>query len=81
MTPVVQVGLVGADKSVRKLWDEGGQAAYHEQGSDLMVDALRDDVVLAAPADVVLDPEAPSADTEDVASLGPDQIAHYRAGP
>jgi shikimate kinase len=44
-------------KTVRELWEEGGEAAYRQLESDVVLQALcRDDVVLAAPGGVVLDP-------------------------
>jgi shikimate kinase len=45
-------------KSVRELWEEGGEAAYRYLESDVVLEVLRDDMptVLAAPGGVVLDP-------------------------
>jgi len=44
-------------KTVRRLWEEGGEAAYRRLESDAVLQTLRrDDVVLAAPGGVVLDP-------------------------
>jgi shikimate kinase len=45
-------------KSVRQLWEEGGEAAYRSLESDAVLRTLRDDApsVLAAPGGVVLDP-------------------------
>jgi shikimate kinase len=44
-------------KTVRQLWVEGGEAAYRGLESDAVLRSLRrDDVVLAAPGGVVLDP-------------------------
>ncbi len=45
-------------KTVRQLWAEGGETAYRSLESGEVLDALRrDDVVVAAPAGVVMDPE------------------------
>jgi shikimate kinase len=64
-------GLVDVDvaitartgKSVRQLWEEGGEAAYRRLESAEVLAALRDDAptVIAAPGGVVLDPEVRSA--------------------
>ena len=46
-------------KTVRELWEEGGEAAYRYLESDVVLEVLRDDtptVVLAAPGGAVLDP-------------------------
>ena len=45
-------------KTVRELWEEGGEAAYRSLESDVVLEVLRDDAptVLAAPGGVVLDP-------------------------
>jgi shikimate kinase len=45
-------------KTVRELWEEGGEAAYRHLESDVVLEVLRDDtpIVLAAPGGVVLDP-------------------------
>ena len=45
-------------KSVRELWEGGGEAAYRALESSVVVDALRSGspVVIAAPGGVVLDP-------------------------
>ena len=45
-------------KTVRELWEEGGEAAYRHLESDVVLEVLRDDTptVLAAPGGVVLDP-------------------------
>ena len=49
-------------KTVRELWEEGGEAAYRSLESGEVLDALRrDDVVIAAPGGVVLDPEVRQA--------------------
>jgi shikimate kinase len=45
-------------KTVRELWEEGGEAGYRHLESDVVLEVLRDDTpsVLAAPGGVVLDP-------------------------
>jgi shikimate kinase len=45
-------------KTVRELWEEGGEAAYRHIESDVVLEVLRDDrsTVLAAPGGVVVDP-------------------------
>jgi shikimate kinase len=44
-------------RTVRQLWEEGGEAAYRQLESDVVLETLhRDDVVLAAPGGVVLNP-------------------------
>ena len=45
-------------KTVRELWEEGGEAAYRHLESAVVLEVLRDDTpsVLAAPGGVVLDP-------------------------
>jgi shikimate kinase len=45
-------------KTVRQLWEEGGEAAYRQLESDAVLWVLTDDMpaVLAAPGGVVLDP-------------------------
>jgi shikimate kinase len=45
-------------KTVRELWEEGGEAAYRYLESDVVLEVLREDTptVLAAPGGVVLDP-------------------------
>jgi shikimate kinase len=45
-------------KTVRELWEEGGEAAYRYLESDVVLEVLRDDAptVLAAPGGAVLDP-------------------------
>lgn len=45
-------------KTVRELWEQGGEAAYRSLESDAVLRTLRDDTpsVLAAPGGVVLDP-------------------------
>jgi shikimate kinase len=45
-------------KTVRELWEEGGEAAYRHLESDVVLEVLRGDApsVLAAPGGVVLDP-------------------------
>ncbi len=46
-------------KTVRELWEEGGEAAYRYLESDVVLEVLRDDTptVLAAPGGAVLDPD------------------------
>lgn len=50
-------------RTVRELWEDGGEAAYRSMESDVVLDALRgeDDVILAVPGGVVLDPVARAA--------------------
>jgi shikimate kinase len=49
-------------KTVRQLWEEGGEAAYRQLESDVVLQTLRrHDVVLAAPGGAVLDPMVRSA--------------------
>ncbi len=49
-------------RTVRQLWEEGGEAAYRRLESAAVLDALRrDDVVVAAPAGIVMDPEVRAA--------------------
>ncbi len=49
-------------RSVRELWEEGGEAAYRTLESDEVRRALgRPDVVIAAPGGVVLDPAVRAA--------------------
>jgi shikimate kinase len=50
-------------KTVRELWEEGGEAAYRSLESDAVLRTLRADTpsVLAAPGGVVLDPAVRSA--------------------
>jgi shikimate kinase len=45
-------------KTVRELWEEGGEGAYRHLESEVVLEALREDTptVLAAPGGVVLDP-------------------------
>lgn len=45
-------------RSVRELWELGGEAAYRELESKIVLDALAEDepVVIAAPGGVILDP-------------------------
>ena len=45
-------------KTVRELWEEGGEAAYRHLESDVVLEVLRGatPTVLAAPGGVVLDP-------------------------
>lgn len=46
-------------RTVRELWEEGGEAAYRSLESQVILDALRSgkDLVVAAPGGVVLDPD------------------------
>src|ERR1700677_3613479 len=46
------------NKTVRELWEEGGEAAYRYLESEVVLETLRKDTptVLAAPGGVVLDP-------------------------
>jgi len=55
-------------KTVRELWEEGGEAAYRHLESDVVLEVLRDDTptVLAAPAGVVLDPVVRAALADSV---------------
>jgi shikimate kinase len=50
-------------KTVRALWEEGGEAAYRHLESEAVLRVLRDDTpsVLAAPGGVVLDPRLRAA--------------------
>jgi shikimate kinase len=50
-------------KTVRELWEEGGEPAYRHLESEVVLDTLaRDDgVVLAAPGGVILDPAVRAA--------------------
>ena len=45
-------------KTVRELWEQGGEPAYRQMESEIVLETLSDgqDVVLAAPGGVVLDP-------------------------
>jgi shikimate kinase len=62
-------------RSVRELWEEGGEAAYRGLESSTVLDTLDGpDVVLAAPGGVVLDPQVRNA-------LGPAQVVWLRADP
>lgn len=47
-------------RTVRQLWEDGGEAAYRAMESEVVIDALRSgaDVVVAVPGGVVLDPVA-----------------------
>ena len=47
-------------RTVRQLWADGGEAAYRAMESEVVLEALRgdDDVVVAVPGGVVLDPVA-----------------------
>ncbi len=50
-------------RTVRELWEDGGEDAYRALESEVVLDALRaaDDVVLAAPGGIVLDAEVCAA--------------------
>jgi shikimate kinase len=50
-------------KTVRELWEEGGEAAYRYLESDVVLEVLRDPAptVLAAPGGAVLDPAVRAA--------------------
>ncbi len=50
-------------KSVRELWEEGGEPAYRHLESQVVLETLarRDEVVLAAPGGTVLDPAVRAA--------------------
>jgi len=62
-------------RTVRELWEQGGEAAYRKLESDVVLETLhRDDVVLAAPGGVVLDPVVRSA-------LEPAFVVWLRAEP
>ncbi len=47
--------------TVRQLWEEGGEPAYRHLESEVVLESLRRDVVLAAPGGVVLDPAVRAA--------------------
>jgi shikimate kinase len=63
-------------KTVRELWEEGGEAAYRHLESQVVLDTLArgDDVVLAAPGGAILDPAVRAA-------LGPAFVVWLRAEP
>ena len=62
-------------KTVRQLWEEGGEAAYRSLERDEVLATLgRSDVVLAAPGGVILDPTVRDA-------LGDAFVAWLRARP
>lgn len=61
-------------KTVRRLWEEGGEAAYRSLERDEVLAALGRDVVLAAPGGVILDPTVRDA-------LGDAFVAWLRARP
>jgi shikimate kinase len=48
-------------KTVRELWEDGGEAAYRRLESAEVLDALDRDVVIAAPGGVVMDPHVREA--------------------
>ena len=60
----VDVAIVGGTgKTVRELWEQGGEPAYRYLESKVVLDTLAEerDVVLAAPGGVVLDPAVRAA--------------------
>jgi shikimate kinase len=61
-------------KTVRQLWEEGGEAAYRSLERDEVLATLGRDVVLAAPGGVILDPTVRDA-------LGEAFVAWLRARP
>jgi shikimate kinase len=62
-------------RTVRQLWEEGGEAAYRRLESGEVLRALqRDDVVVAAPAGIVMDPEV-------CAALACARVVWLRASP
>jgi shikimate kinase len=63
-------------KTVRELWEVGGEPAYRNLESEVVLDTLArdDDVVLAAPGGAILDPAVRAA-------LGPAFVVWLRADP
>ncbi|MHB1138964.1 MAG: shikimate kinase [Microthrixaceae bacterium] len=62
-------------RTVRELWEDGGEAAYRGLERATVLDSLtRADVVVAAPGGVVLDPEVRAA-------LEPARVVWLRADP
>lgn len=61
-------------KTVRQLWEEGGEVAYRSLERDEVLATLGRDVVLAAPGGVILDPTVRDA-------LGDAFVAWLRARP
>jgi shikimate kinase len=62
-------------KTVRQLWEEGGEAAYRSlERDEVLATISRSDVVLAAPGGVILDPAVRDA-------LGDAFVAWLRARP
>lgn len=63
--PLVDVDTViesRTGRTVRELWEGGGEAAYRHLESEVVLEAIRrGNVVLAAPGGVVLDPEVRAA--------------------
>ncbi len=77
--PFVDVDLAieaGTGKTVRELWEEGGEPAYRHLESQAVLKTLArgDDVVLAAPGGTVLDPAVRAA-------LGAAFVVWLRADP
>jgi shikimate kinase len=54
---------ISTGKTVRELWEEGGEPAYRHLESQVVLDTLvkDDDVVLAAPGGAILDPAVRAA--------------------
>jgi shikimate kinase len=63
-------------KTVRQLWEEGGEPAYRHLESEVVLETLAqdDNVVLAAPGGAILDPAVRAA-------LGPPFVVWLRADP
>lgn len=62
--PFVDVDVAIVERTgqtVRQLWEEGGEVAYRHLESEVVLESLRRDVVLAAPGGVVLDPAVRAA--------------------
>lgn len=64
--PLLDVDVAIQDSTgltVRQLWEQGGEASYRTLESQVVLDALRsgDELVVAAPGGVVLDPEVRAA--------------------
>jgi shikimate kinase len=73
---VDRVIVARTSKTVRELWEEGGEPAYRQLESEVVLDTLArsGDVVLAAPGGAVLDPAVRAA-------LGPAFVVWLRADP